>query len=167
MYEASMTLTDLPPGDSTAPTSALVLVPGVVGNNIYRRKVVGSTSNGLPITMDIRGDVLAPSGARKYSVFRLTVTVNETSSQDAIWGPPPVTATTVSINVPFGAVEEASLTFATLCERVRIHLGWELQYLSGQQFTTTAASGEAALLTDIIPVADFALALANLADGIR
>lgn len=167
MYEQSFNLADAPVADGEVSTTSLVLVPGTVGNNVYRRKVVGSTSNGLPTTIDIRGDILAPSGARKYSVFRVTVTVNEIQSQNSLWGPPPVSGTTVSFNVPFGAIGELSISFEAACERARVHLGWMLQYYSGASFSTTAGSGEAALFSDIFAAADFASAMAKLADGVR
>lgn len=166
MYEQSMLLTD-PGSGSTAPQSTLVLLPGTVGNNVFRRKVVGAGTNGLPISMDIKGEILPPAANRKYSVVRVTVTVNETGSNDALFGSLPVVGTSISFNVPFGEVGTSTLTWANAAEAARKHLCWLLQYISGNQFSTTATTGEAALFSDLVSIAGFADALSGIADGVR
>jgi hypothetical protein len=166
MYEQSMLLTD-PGSGSTAPQTAFVLLPGTVGNNTFRRKVVGTGTNGLPITMDIKGEILPPAGARKYSVARVDLVFNETVSNDALFGSLPVAASRFSFNVPFGAVDTASIAWDDVAEDIRKHICWALQYLSGNEFSTTATTGEAAVFTNLVSVAGLSDALSGLADGVR
>jgi len=167
MYGQTITLADPATGSEVATETALVLLPGIVGNNTYRRKVLGAGTNGHPCTMDIKGEILTPSGNRKYSVARLSLVINQTLSSFSGYGAPPVAAVSLAFNAPFGTVDGATIAWADAAEALRVQICWMLQYVLGRKWSLTAVTGESALFSSILDSEEFAASLSALVDGVR
>jgi hypothetical protein len=159
MYEQSTLLADV----VTETDRPFVLLPGTLGANTYRRKVVGNGTLGVPMVLDIKGDILAPAGPRKYSVARLSLTLSEGIDVDAAFGPQPIASTQVTFNAPFGQVDGQSVTTSDVIAKIRAHLAFIVQYTRGSKLS----AGEIATWNTLVGSSAFYAALSDLFDGVR